>query len=283
MYLLNISNSAIADSLKNRVFIHARSHPGEVPASFVVEGLVDYLLSGSPRAKQILKTTEYYIFPMHNVDGVITGNYRSTPQTENLEVMWFFDPENPIDLTADAAQEVNIVHDYAKNLMTDGGPAISMALNLHASNSEPDVRPFFFPHFGPESLGYDSLESSLWNRQLTFIASLASYYGVEMLEAVTEEGGSSFASKTYPESWWLANFSNEVMAITMEMTYGRAGYSPKWTSPWNLRDLGASLALGIDDYYNGDIDKSLLMQHKKVQGLKYPDLYPPNDLDELKN
>jgi hypothetical protein len=283
MYLLKISNFAVSDSLKNRVFIHARSHPGEVPASFVVEGLVDYLLSASPRAKEILNTTEIYIFPMHNIDGVIAGNYRSTPETENLEVMWYYDAENPIELTADAPQEVNIIHDYAKLLMTGKGPRVSMALNIHASNSEADVRPFFFPHFGPETLGYDTLEYGLWNKQLRFISSLAANYGSDMLEPVPTEGGSSFASKTYPESWWWVNFKDEVMAITMEMTYGRAGYSPKWVSPDNLRELGASLALGIGDYYNNSSDKLMMLPSKRLKALKYPGLYPPLDENTSKN
>ena len=285
LYLLKITDFDIADSTKKRIFIHARSHPAETSPSFLIEGMINFLLSGTQEVNKILAGFEFYIFMMHNVDGVTVGNYRSTPQTENLEVMWYYDIDNPINLTDEAPQEVIIVHDYAKSLMSDGGPKVSMALNLHASNSEPDIRPFFFPHFGTESQGYTSAEASLWEKQISFINSLATHYGQDMIEPIPEEGGSSFASKTYPESWWWVNYEDEVMAITMEMTYGRAGYSPRWIEPSDMRDLGSSLVLGIRDYYDDSFtpDQLLVKTGKDVrQSLKYPELYPPDAADELK-
>jgi hypothetical protein len=206
VYLLKISNFNIPNSAKKRIFIHARTHPAEVPSSFLIEGMINFLASGTTEAANILSGFEFYIFPMQNVDGVQAGNYRSTPQSENLEVMWYYQSDRTIDLTADAPPEVAVVHRYAKDLMTDGGPAVSMALNLHASNSEPDIRPFFFPHFGTEAQGYSAGEASLWDKQIKFIRTVATHYGADMLEPLPEEGGGSFAAKTYPESWWWVNF-----------------------------------------------------------------------------
>ncbi len=48
---------------------------------------------------------------MQNIDGVIAGNYRTTPQTENLEVMWYPDPDNPLVLEDNAPVEVTALHD----------------------------------------------------------------------------------------------------------------------------------------------------------------------------
>jgi hypothetical protein len=92
--------------------------------------------------------------------------------------------------------------------------------------------------------------------------------------------------KTYPESWWWANFQDRVMAMTMEMTYGRAGYSPRWIEPNDLRNLGRSLVLSISDYYDDSVTPAKYL--RKAAGasrhgnLKYPDLYPPHAVDELK-
>lgn len=284
IYCLKITDTNIPNTDKKRVFMHARTHPGETPPSFLIEGIVDFLLANSADAQEILQQFEFYIFPMQNTDGVIAGNYRSTPNSENLEVKWYYDTENPLFLTPDAPSEVNIIHNYAMDLMNDGGPAISMALNLHASNGEPDLRTFFYPHFGSEALGYETAEASLWEKQLSFINSFATNFGIDMIEPTTSEGGSSFASKTYPESWWWVNFQDQVMAMTMEMTYGRSGFSPRWIEPNYLRDMGKSLTLGIRDYYN-HIDNPLQILTQKssdITNLKFPQLYAPNDVDEGK-
>lgn len=51
-----------------------RVHPGETVSSFMIEGIIDYLLSDeahSLREKFIFK-----IIPLLNPDGVVHGNYR---------------------------------------------------------------------------------------------------------------------------------------------------------------------------------------------------------------
>lgn len=280
IYLLKMTDFSVPVMNKKRVLIHARTHPAETPPSFLIEGFVKFLLSGNGEANNMLKEYEFHIFPMQNVDGVVSGNYRSTPQSENLEMLWTYNTTDPINLTDNAPEEVDIIHKQAKSLMTDGGPKVSIALNLHASNSEPDVRPFFFPHFGPEELGYSAKEASLWNNQLDFISAFASNYGYDMIEPIPLEGGSSFASKTYPESWWWVNFQDSVMAITMEMTYGRSGYYPRWIDPTDMRKMGESFALGIRDYFELPANRIFLRQ--KLVNLKYPELYAPNAPDEMK-
>jgi hypothetical protein len=286
IYLLKITDTAVSVTNKKRIFMHARTHPGETPPSFLIEGIVNALLSGSTEAAELLSYFEFYIFPMQNVDGVVEGNYRTTPLSENLESMWYYDSSDPLILDSSSPVEVNVIHDYAIGLMNDGGPAISMALNLHASNSEEDTCPFFFPHFGTEAQGYSTTEASLWNQQITLIASLAERYGQDMLEPVTDEGGNSFASKTYPESWWWVNYSDQVLAMTMEMTYGRSGYAPRWIEPDDLRDLGNSLVYSIGDYYDDTLTPTLMTLKSKndllLRNLKYPELYPPLASDELK-
>ncbi len=286
VYLIKITDNSVPVEGKKRVVIHARTHPAEIPASFVIEGLINQLLSGLPDMAAILSQFEFYIFPMQNVDGVVAGNYRTTTQSENLELMWYYDGSNPIDLTGNAPVEVQIIHNTAKRLMTDGGPPVTMALNLHASASEPDIRPFFFPHFGPQYLGYSETESSLWDKQVHFIERVADHYGWNMLEPLADEGGGSFAGKTYPESWWWVNFQDQVMAMTMEMTYGRSGYAPQWVTPDNLRDLGSALLYGIRDYYQSPVIRnkvtSATNRQQRMGELEFPHLYPPASPDEMK-
>ncbi|WP_300673641.1 M14-type cytosolic carboxypeptidase [Desulfoluna sp.] len=285
IYLLTLSDFDVDDSGKKRVWMHARTHPAETGPSFVLEGLIDFLLSGTREADAVLSQFIFHIVPMQNIDGVMAGNYRTTPLNENLEVMWYSDPGNPLPLTSDAPVEVTALHHIVEAFMSQE-PAISIALNLHASNSDPDVRPFFFPHFGTVADGYTVSEASLWKKQIRFINSMGGQYGVNMLEPVPAEGGRSFATKMYPESWWWKNFKDSVMAITMETTYGRAGYGPDWITPDDLRCLGESLALGLRDYADPSIhfEKSALMFKGPVQKYEpsHDSFYPPADPGEMK-
>lgn len=281
LYLLKLTDPDSPVAAKKRIFIHARTHPAETSPSFLLEGLIGSLLSGSSDAAALLATTEFFIFPMHNVDGVIAGNYRSTPKSENLEVMWYLDAANPLNLRADVPQEVAIVQQYAKKLMTDNGPPVLIALNLHASNSEPDIRTFFFPHFGSTAQGYTASQASLWDKQLRFIDLLAARYGAELLEPAPENGGAGFANNPFPETWWWVNFQDQVMAMTIEMTYGRAGFAPRWITPDDTRQLGRALLSAIGDYCSGAVAAKAV--RKSAAGrLLYPDWYPPYAADELK-
>lgn len=284
LYLLKLTDPNSPVVTKKRIFIHARTHPAETSPSFLLEGLINSLLSGSSDAATLLAGAEFYIFPMHNVDGVIAGNYRSTPKSENLEVMWYLDSSNPLNLRADVPQEVAVVQQYAKRLMTDGGPPVSIALNLHASNSEPDIRTFFFPHFGTMAQGYTASQAALWDKQLRFIDLLAARYGADLLEPAPEDGGAGFANNPFPETWWWVNFQDQVMAMTIEMTYGRAGFAPRWVAPDDTRQLGSALALAIADYYSPAAAKTARKAADSTIGrtLLYPAWYPPHAVDELK-
>ena len=61
---------------KKSVVITARVHPGESNASWMMKGVLDYLLSDSPDANLLREFFIFKIVPMLNPDGVIVGNYR---------------------------------------------------------------------------------------------------------------------------------------------------------------------------------------------------------------
>jgi len=61
---------------KRCVVISARVHPGETAASFMMEGVLDFLTGPSVEAEQIRKIFTFKIIPMLNPDGVVVGNSR---------------------------------------------------------------------------------------------------------------------------------------------------------------------------------------------------------------
>jgi len=61
---------------KQGVVITSRVHPGESQSSWIVQGLIEFLLSDDPIAVQLRQKYIFKIVPMLNPDGVIYGNYR---------------------------------------------------------------------------------------------------------------------------------------------------------------------------------------------------------------
>lgn len=61
---------------KRVVLITARVHAGEVPASFVLHGVLESVTNNSPASKFLREHVIFVLVPMLNPDGVAAGNYR---------------------------------------------------------------------------------------------------------------------------------------------------------------------------------------------------------------
>ena len=63
-------------SERRGVMFSARVHPRETNASWMMKGLIDFLVSDSVEAQVLREKFVFKIIPMLNPDGVIYGNYR---------------------------------------------------------------------------------------------------------------------------------------------------------------------------------------------------------------
>lgn len=61
-----------------------RIHPGETNSSFIIEGLMRKLTDGSEKSESILNFYNFYIIPMINPDGVVSGNFRTSFSGQDL-------------------------------------------------------------------------------------------------------------------------------------------------------------------------------------------------------
>eukprot|EP01064_Diplonema_japonicum_P004099 TRINITY_DN12699_c0_g2_i1.p1 TRINITY_DN12699_c0_g2~~TRINITY_DN12699_c0_g2_i1.p1 ORF type:complete len:444 (+),score=47.21 TRINITY_DN12699_c0_g2_i1:36-1334(+) len=95
---------------KKTVFITARVHAGETPASFICHGLMCLLLSDHPAARLLRSRCNFKIVPMLNPDGVFLGNYRCSSMGYDLNRNWL-NPSAwahaPIKYTRDAILKLN--------------------------------------------------------------------------------------------------------------------------------------------------------------------------------
>ena len=91
LHMLIITNFTDSfDELANKksIIFTARVHPGESNGSYVIQGVLEYLLSNDPGAKNLRKNFIFKIVPMLNPDGVIRGNFRMNILGKDLNRMW---------------------------------------------------------------------------------------------------------------------------------------------------------------------------------------------------
>jgi hypothetical protein len=243
LQLITINAQSIS-SPKQTIWLHARTHSAETGPSFVLEGLIRSVLAEDELGSALRQKYIFKIVPMHNIDGVILGNYRTNASSINLEKQWLFIPGSPY-LNSDAPLENRLMNEAMVSVMKDNQAPVVLALNLHSSNASPDTATFFFPHFGNDAK-YTELEQNLWHKQVALIKSLAVHYDGRIEQPPQDDGGAGFLNAYFPESWWWANKADAVNAMTLETTYGRAGFD-HWITQEDLRNLGVALAKSINE------------------------------------
>lgn len=242
--LVTLADNRAAGPRKT-VWIHARTHAAETGPSYVLEGLIRTVLANDERGRALRERYVFKIMPMHNPDGVVLGNYRTNASSINLENQWL-NTQRTAALDATAPLENRVLNEYGMvpALLNADAPVV-LALNLHSSNSATDTAAFFFPHFGGDPVRYTPAQRALWATQLAFIANVARHYDWR-IEQPPEDGGAGFLNSWFPETWWWTHRQEAVNAITLETTYGRAGFD-HWVTQDDLRALGVAVARAILD------------------------------------
>jgi len=83
--LLTITNFTKPELVKKKVvFIMGRVHPGETNASWILQGILEFLLGCDKLAVELRKRFEFKVVPMLNPDGVVLGNNRTSLAGKDL-------------------------------------------------------------------------------------------------------------------------------------------------------------------------------------------------------
>ncbi|XP_045536197.1 cytosolic carboxypeptidase 6 [Papilio machaon] len=73
----NLTKTKSSEIKKRVVFVMARAHGGEPPASYICQGLLDYIISSAENASAIRDHIVIQVVPMLNPDGVFLGSQRA--------------------------------------------------------------------------------------------------------------------------------------------------------------------------------------------------------------
>mmetsp|Transcript_41330 Transcript_41330/g.62965 ORF Transcript_41330/g.62965 Transcript_41330/m.62965 type:complete len:156 (+) Transcript_41330:962-1429(+) len=99
--LMKITNHDKKKNQKPTIVILGRQHSGETHSSFIIHGMINFLLSRDVLAHILREKLEFWILPMVNPDGIISGNYRCNTQGKDMNRCFFADddPEAKMRLT----------------------------------------------------------------------------------------------------------------------------------------------------------------------------------------
>jgi len=214
-------------SSNHRIYIHARTHPGEEEAFWVTNEIINFLISDTPLAAFIRSNCIFHIIPMYNPDGVELGYNRENANGVDIESGW---DDVPLEL------EVAVLKNRFIELTLLVNNPIEMALNMHSSYS--CKRYFVYHDTAGTSESYTILEQQ-------FINGVQSYFlgGFEDWDYFVS--WTSGTPDQYPESWWWMNHGENVMALTYEdMNCEAAG---------SYDSTAYALVLGICEYLGLDL------------------------------
>lgn len=74
--ITNFGHSKNEEMKKKVIILTGRVHPGESHSSWIVHGIIKFLLSKEKVASEMRKRLIFKIIPMINADGVTIGNSR---------------------------------------------------------------------------------------------------------------------------------------------------------------------------------------------------------------
>ncbi len=119
LYGFKITDST-STATKQKVLLASGSHSAETAGNYVLEGLLDFLLSGDSRADALRQHAEFFVYPQTNPAGRFGGYYRSNPENPDKDFNRFFNnPTGFTDLTAltsamqaDTSGDVDVLLDF---------------------------------------------------------------------------------------------------------------------------------------------------------------------------
>ena len=185
-------------STNHRIYIHARTHPGEEESFWVTNEIINILLSDTPLGDFLRANFTYHIIPMYNPDGVELGYPRNNANGVDIESGWDDVPLEP---------EVEILKNRFIDLMWNVDNPIEVALNMHSAYA--CLRYFVYHASEGTSSEYTGMEQ-------LFINSVRSHFpgGIEPWSYYVS--WTSGTPDQYPESWWWMNHGQNVLALTYE-------------------------------------------------------------------
>ncbi len=236
--LLTVTDFTVPDSGKYRVWIHARTHPGETPSSFHFDGIVRELLKNDDVIDFYRKNIVFYLVPFDNPDGVYYGRSRTNFSGVDLERQW----DKPDDKTA-----LEVLHLKQKMTELNKQKVFSVFLNLHSQASS--YCTFWIHSAQSTSPRFYRIENQFANLN----TSDNQYF-------TPNDYSHSNLHSYFPEGWLWNNYGEKVLALTYETPYDH--YSTGiWVTNENLYEIGARTVYSIGEFLKLSTPKRIILDN----------------------
>lgn len=238
---ITITDPAIPNTNKYRVWIHARTHPGETPSSWHFDGLVQKLLSSDEVISFYRQNIIFYLIPFTNPDGVYYGRSRTNYNGVDIESNWDkseLETSTEVKILRQRMSQINSekVLSVFNNLHSQAAPYCTFWIHTPGSTT---------PRFYRKEYQFSNLNTSD-----------NPYFDPGDYEE------SNLASR-YPEGWLWGNHGEQVMALTYETPYDK--YSTgEWVSNSNLMELGYRNVYAIAEYLELSHPKWYILDNKNA-------------------
>jgi hypothetical protein len=197
LWELTITADSAPINPRRTVYIHARTHPGEVQSWWVTKEIITILLAEDDFARSVRDSCVFYIIPMYNPDGVELEYPRENANGIDIESNWNKSSVQP---------EVAALRSRFQTLMTSRAP-IEIALNMHSAYGT--NRYFVYHDAAGTSASYAVL-------QRQFIEGTRAWFPGGIRPWSHYISWKTGTATQYPESWFWLNYRESVMALTYE-------------------------------------------------------------------
>lgn len=223
-------------SAKLTMWVHARQHPGEISASWFIDGFVNRLLNGSDAvAREVLKAADFFVVPNMNPDGGVRGHLRTNACGANLNREW-------LEPSADRSPEVFLAQKVMRTL-----GKLDVMLDVHQDEEKP------YSFISKTPLGTPSCTPELRKLHFDFKAAYAracpDFETPGPVDPVGyPEPAAGKANPAICSAWNAETWKN--LSMTLEMPYkGNPNVGPEEAQGWTTEMCAALGAGALDAIY----------------------------------
>jgi len=253
LFRVTIEDTAVATLPRTRIWIHARTHPGEVQSTHVTNQMIALLLSDNAIGRALRGRCIFNVLPLYNPDGVELGLARQNAHGIDLESNWTAVPGEP---------EVQALRAHFQHLMAASNPIV-IALNMHSALS---CKRYFVYH---AEAGTSAAFAAM---QQQFIGAVRAAYPTGIEPYTYYVSWTSAPATVYPESWFWFNHGANVLALTYEdMNCTAAG---AYDTTANAILTGIATYLGIPTGIIAEHDNSSVPANSELEH-NFPNPFNP--------